>query len=77
MRLTWLPYDNGPKSDQKLQEDPQDQPDGNWSSFQLANSTPPQSVIDNAIAPPARITKLTNSKINTYLLRAMKALCGC
>ena len=29
--------------------------DGNWSSFQLANSTPPQSVIDNAIAPPARI----------------------
>ena len=29
--------------------------DGNWSSFQLANSTPPQSVIDRAIAPSARI----------------------
>ena len=29
--------------------------DGNWSSFQLAKSTPPQSVIDRAIAPSARI----------------------
>ena len=25
--------------------------DGNWSSFQLANSTPPLSVTDSAIAP--------------------------
>ena len=30
-------------------------PEGNWSSFQLANSTPPQSVIDSAIAPFARM----------------------
>ena len=25
--------------------------DGNWSSFQLANSAPPLSVTDSAIAP--------------------------
>ena len=31
-----------------------EQLDGNWSSFQLANSTPPQGVIDRAIAPSAR-----------------------
>ena len=31
--------------------------DGNWSSFQLANSTPPQSVIDRAIAPSARMPR--------------------
>ena len=30
--------------------------DGNWSSFQLANSTPPLSVTDSAIAPSARMT---------------------
>ena len=30
--------------------------DGNWSSFQLANSAPPLSVTDSAIAPSARIT---------------------
>ena len=29
--------------------------DRNWSSFQLANSTPPLSVTGNAIAPSARI----------------------
>ena len=29
--------------------------DGNWSSFQLANSTPPLSVTDSAIAPSARM----------------------
>ena len=29
--------------------------DGNWSSFQLANSAPPLSVTDSAIAPSARI----------------------
>ena len=28
---------------------------GNWSSFQLAKNTSPQSVIDNVIAPPARM----------------------
>ena len=29
--------------------------DGNWSSFQLANSTPPLSVTGSAIAPSARM----------------------
>ena len=29
--------------------------DRNWSSFQLANSAPPLSVIDSAIAPSARM----------------------
>ena len=29
--------------------------DGNWSSFQLANSAPPLCVTDSAIAPSARI----------------------
>ena len=29
--------------------------DRNWSSFQLANSAPPLSVTDSAIAPSARI----------------------
>jgi hypothetical protein len=32
--------------------------DGNWSSFQLANSAPPLSVTDSAIAPSARMTTL-------------------
>ena len=31
--------------------------DGNWSSFQLANSAPPLSVTDSAIAPSARMHK--------------------
>ena len=31
--------------------------DGNWSSFQLANSAPPLSVTDSAIAPSARISQ--------------------
>ena len=31
--------------------------DGNWSSFQLANSAPPLSVTDSAIAPSARMPK--------------------
>ena len=29
--------------------------DGNWSSFQLANNTPPLSVTGSVIAPSARI----------------------
>ena len=32
--------------------------DGNWSSFQLANSAPPLSVTDSAIAPSARMLKI-------------------
>ena len=31
--------------------------DGNWSSFQLANSAPPLSVTDSAIAPSARMVR--------------------
>ena len=33
--------------------------DGNWSSFQLANSAPPLSVTDSAIAPSARIRRIS------------------
>ena len=46
----------GPEAEQKLRSGHKDQTDGNWSSFQLANSTPPQSVIDCAIAPSARMS---------------------
>ena len=35
--------------------------DGNWSSFQLANSAPPLSVTDSAIAPSARMAGCTAS----------------
>ena len=31
--------------------------DRNWSSFQLANSAPPLSVTDSAIAPSARMAE--------------------
>ena len=42
--------------------------DGNWSSFQLANSAPPLSVTDSAIAPSARIlSKAVKSKIASPL----------
>ena len=34
--------------------------DGNWSSFQLANSAPPLSVTDSAIAPSARMCVMRN-----------------
>ena len=33
--------------------------DGNWSSFQLANSASPLSVTDSAIAPSARMLQST------------------
>ena len=47
---------NGDESGIKIAElNTREQSDGNWSSFQLAKSTPPQSVIDYAIAPSARI----------------------
>jgi hypothetical protein len=45
----------GQKPAEKFPERTLSEPEGNWSSFQLANSTPPQSVIDSAIAPFARI----------------------
>lgn len=35
--------------------------DGNWSSFQLANSAPPLSVTDSAIAPSARMPEARSS----------------
>ena len=33
--------------------------DGNWSSFQLANSAPPLCVTDSAIAPSARMGRIS------------------
>ena len=39
--------------------------DGNWSSFQLANSAPPLSVTDSAIAPSARMVQnMKNTLVN-------------
>ena len=35
--------------------------DGNWSSFRLANSAPPLSVTDSAIAPSARMPEARSS----------------
>ena len=46
--------------------------DGNWSSFQLANSAPPLSVTDSAIAPSARIPSTERLRM---LRRATNALC--
>jgi hypothetical protein len=40
---------------EKLRSRPCGRIDGNWISFQLANSTPPLSVTDSAFAPSARI----------------------
>ena len=37
--------------------------DGNWSSFQLANSAPPLSVTDSAIAPSARMVKPVDATV--------------
>ena len=42
---------------EKLREDPQDQLNGKWSSFQLANRTPPRSVVDRSIATSARMLR--------------------
>ena len=36
--------------------------DRNWSSFQLANSAPPLSVTDSAIAPSARMEEVEPSE---------------
>ena len=46
--------------------------DGNWSSFQLANSAPPLSVTDSAIAPSARMEL---QALNQELQRG-NSLCG-
>ena len=42
--------------------------DRNWSSFQLANSAPPLSVTDSAIAPSARM-RSSSLNSNALLLR--------
>ena len=39
--------------------------DGNWSSFQLANSAPPLSVTDSAIAPSARMHTQCGARTDT------------
>jgi len=44
--------------------------DGNWSSFQLANSAPPLSVTDSAIAPSARMVR---SKLSWELKEGISA----
>jgi len=45
--------------------------DGNWSSFQLANSAPPLSVTDSAIAPSARMQE----KVGEVCLHIVLLLC--
>ena len=42
---------------------------GNWSSFQLANSAPPLSVTDSAIAPSARMPPAMRAARGTVDLR--------
>ncbi len=44
--------------------------DGNWSSFQLANSAPPLSVTDSAIAPSARIVLVWRRPLGARITRA-------
>ena len=41
--------------------------DRNWSSFQLANSAPPLSVTDSAIAPSARMLIIFRSILLTFV----------
>ena len=52
--------------------------DGNWSSFQLANSAPPLSVTGSATAPSARITAILSmisiKTIFDYSCAACKSL---
>ena len=50
--------------------------DGNWNSFQLANSAPPLSVTDSAIAPSARMILeqfLTQLLPNTSLAFSLRS----
>ena len=64
----------GPKPYKKLQEWPWGHLDGNWSSFQLAKSTPPQSVIDRAIAPSARMFVVA---LVSFMLQNFRLLLPC
>ena len=41
--------------------------DGNWSSFQLANSAPPLSVTDSALAPSARMHSKRGAEGATFV----------
>ena len=43
--------------------------DGNWSSFQLANNTPPLSVTGSVIAPSARI-------VRAFCGQCLRMFCG-
>ena len=47
--------------------------DGNWSSFQLANSAPPLSVTDSAIAPSARMP--SNDQPEQHTLETTHSQC--
>ena len=52
--------------------------DGNWSCFQLANSAPPLSVTDSAIAPSARMlssSSLPSTPPSKYDLGRSSPLC--
>ena len=55
--------------------------DGNWSSFQLANNTPPLSVTGSVIAPSARIRhaggaeRPQQSLINSNVLNSFQVPC--
>ena len=51
--------------------------DGNWSSFQLANSAPPLSVTDSAIAPSARIAIHHLIKMMPSFAYVPCSLCEC
>ena len=48
-------------------------PDRNWSSFQLANSTPPLSVTGSAIAPSARIPNYTRTRFYLAMCAVLPA----
>ena len=51
--------------------------DGNWSSFQLANNTPPLSVTGSVIAPSARIcTRIGFSGVLVLKVWAYMFLCS-
>jgi len=48
--------------------------DGNWSSFQLANSAPPLSVTGHAIAPSARMPHQPAQAVNFILQILWRAI---
>ena len=48
--------------------------DRNWSSFQLANSAPPLSVTDSAIAPSARIYQCALTVLNCAIYSSNQCL---